>query len=345
MTPSVARPRITSIRPVWALAGGRVTFEGVNLVADMTVLPAVTLGGSPARIVRASSQAITVVVPTDAEGGHAPVRLEGALGETAFVELGYPVATGLHQVDSPVFDRDGALYVTHSGARGEQSPVALFRVGPDGFREPFVSGITNATSMAVSPDGRLYVSSRFEGTVYRIAPDGTYEATLTDLGVACGLAFSPDGTLYVGDRGGTIFRVPEGRGAKPFATIPPSVAAFHLAWGPDDALYVTSPTLATRDTVYRVDHAGKVESVCSRLGRPQGLAFDWSGALYVVEALAGVSGVYKVGQDGAATHVLAAGTVVGLAFDPGGGLVVVSSDTAYRFNLPLRPLDPGRHVG
>ena len=334
------RPRISSIRPVWALSGGRVTLEGTDLADDMTTLPAVRFGVNQARVARASSQAITVVVPAEAEGGHTPVRLQGAPGETAFVELGRPVATGLHQVDSPVIDDEGRLYLTYSGTRGEQSPVSLFRVGLDGFREPFVTGMTNATSMAFSPDGELHVSSRFEGTVYRVSADGTYETAATDLGVACGLAFSPDGTLYVGDRAGTVFRVARSGQATPFATIPASVAAFHLAWGPDDALYVSSPTLASRDSVYRIDRTGTVDSICSIFGRPQGLAFDSEGTLYVVEALAGVSGVYRVAQDGTATRVLTAGSVVGLAFDPAGGLVIVSSDTAYRFDLPLRPLKP-----
>lgn len=337
MTP---RPRISSIQPVWALSGGRVTLEGTDLADDLTALPAVNLGVNQARVACASAQAITVIVPPDAEGGHTPVRLEGAPGETAFVVLGQPVATGLHQVDSPAIDREGRLYLTYSGTRGEQSPVSLFRVAPDGFREPFVTGMTNATSMAFSPDGQLHVSSRFEGKVYRVASDGTYETAVTDLGVACGLAFSPDGALYVGDRAGTIFRVARSGATVPFATLPPSVAAFHLAWGPDDALYVSSPTLAPRDSVYRIDRTGKVDTVCSILGRPQGLAFDSEGTLYVVEALAGVSGVYRVAQDGTAARVLAAGSAVGLAFDPAGGLVVVSSDTAYRFDLPIRPLQP-----
>ena len=89
------------------------------------------------------------------------------------------------------------------------------------------------------------MSSRFEGTVFRLNADGTAEAFASDLGVACGLAFAPDGTLYVGDRTGTIFTVDRSGQATPFATLPPSVAAFHLALGPDGALYVSAPTLST----------------------------------------------------------------------------------------------------
>ena len=334
----MTQPRISSIQPLWAIPGGRVTIEGTDLVPDPTVLPTVSLGSRSARVVRASGRVVSVIVPDEVEGGHTAVRLEGALGETPFIELGVRIATGLHQVDSPAIDSEGRLYLTYSGARGEEAPVSLFRVGRDGFREPFVSGIMNATSLAFSPEGRLHVSSRFEGTVYRVASDGRHESLTTELGVACGLAFAPDGTLYVGDRSGTIFRVgPSGR-ANTFATLPASVAAFHLAWGPDDALYVTAPTLSSRDSVYRVDHRGSVDRIYSMFGRPQGLAFDSNGVLYVVEALAGLSGIFRIESDGSATRVLAASSLIGLAFEPAGGLVVVSTDSAYRFDLPLRPL-------
>ena len=35
--------------------------------------------------------------------------------------------------------------------------------------------------------------------------------------------------------------------------------------------------------------------------------------------------------------MLAAGALVGLVFDPAGGLVVTSNDTAYRVDTPIRP--------
>jgi len=236
-------------------------------------------------------------------------------------------------VDNPVFDRDGNLFVTYSGSRGQEAPVSVFRVTASGTREPFVSGIVNATSMAIGPDGRLYVSSRFDGAVYRIKEDGSHEQVAADLGVACGLAFDDEGAMYVGDRSGTIFRILDAR-ATPFATLPPSVAAFHLALGPDGALYVTGPTLSPYDALYRVSPDGEVSVVHGTFGRPQGLAFDREGALYVVDALAGSSGLYRVPLDGTPELVLAGPGLVGVAFDRHGSLVVVSNDTAYRLAPP-----------
>ncbi len=109
-----------------------------------------------------------------------------------------------------------------------------------------------------------------------------------------------DGTLFVGDRSGTIFKVDQDGKATTFASLPASVAAFHLAFGPDEAVYVTGPTLSSYDELYRIAPDGTVTTQDGRFGRPQGLAFDSNGDLFVVEALAGSSGLYRVAPNGVA---------------------------------------------
>jgi sugar lactone lactonase YvrE len=289
--------------------------------------------------VYASPSTITVLVPGGLDGGRTAVRVADVPGETALLEVGTPLATGLHQVDNPVFDRDGNLYVTYSGARGQDVPVSIFRVSPTGRRESYVSGIVNPTSITLDPSGQLFVSSRFEGSIYRVFPNGTHEPYAGDLGIACGLAFDRNGVLYVGDRSGTIFAVQPDRTVHTIATLPASVAAFHLAVGPDDCVYVSGPTLGPYDHVYRVDPAsGAIDKMYSGFGRPQGIAFDSQGALYVVEALAGSNGLYRVRPGGSAELVVAGQSLVGAAFNPKGGLVVTSNETAYRLDVPIRPL-------
>jgi len=327
---------VTRITPLQAIEGGRITVEGEGFVVDGPTLPDVRIGNASARVVSASPSRLAVIVPAGLDAGRAPVRIEGVAGATAFIDIAGPFAAGLHQVDNPVFDRHGNLYVTFSGTRGQQVPVSIFRVTPNGTRETFSSGIVNPTSMAIDPEDRLYVSSRFEGTVYRVAADGSVETFTTDLGIACGLAFAPDGTLFVGDRSGTVFRVDRAGRAEAFATLPPSVAAFHLARGPDGALYVTGPTLSSYDVLYRIDADGEVTPRYARFGRPQGLAFDESGTLFVIEALAGSSGLYRVPPEGEPELVLAGSGLVGVAFDHHGVVVVASNETAYRLP-PARP--------
>jgi sugar lactone lactonase YvrE len=327
----MSQTRVAAIQPLRAVEGGRITIVGQQLMNAGEGIPEVQVGGHAARVVFASSSAVSVIVPGEiADEGPAAVKLASVPGETAFVHVAAPLATGLHQVDSPTADADGNLYFTFSGTRGQQVPVSIYRVGPTGTRETFATGIVNPTSMAVDRDGQLYVSSRFESTVYRVDREGTVRVFASDLGVACGLAFASDGSLYVGDRSGTVFKVAGHGRAKAFATLPASVAAFHLAFGPDDVLYVTAPTLSTYDSLFRITPSGEVTALPYRFGRPQGLAVDASGVLFVVEALAGASGVYRIVEGRDPELYLAGPNLVGVTFGPDGSLVVCSNETAYR---------------
>lgn len=319
-----------------AVPGGRVSLVGGPFAIEER-LPSVHVGGIPAHLVFASSRQLTFIVPAGLEGGLVPVRLDEAPGTSALLEVGTVAATGIHQVDSPVIGTDGRLYVTCSGTRGQQTPVSVYRVHDNGLREVFVTGLTNATSLAIAPDGHLHVSSRFDGTVSRVDERGRVEVVASDLGIACGIAFTPHGTMFVGDRSGTVFRVDASGETTTFATLPPSLAAYHLAVGAAGVLYVAGPTSASSDPVYRIGPDGRVEVFATGFGRPQGLAVDAQGTLYVVEALAGVAGLYRVGPAGEAELVVSAPTLVGVTIDPAGGFVVASNDTAWRFSsLPTR---------
>jgi sugar lactone lactonase YvrE len=317
---------VTSLIPDRAVGRGRVTINGSGFAVDDAT--DVILRDTPVRVAFASSRRLVIIIPEEMEGGRAPVLLDGTT--VGHVVIGSIWATGLHQVDNPVFDRQGNLLVTYSGSRGQEAPVSVFRVTGAGTREPYVSGIVNATSMAFGPDGKLYVSSRFEGAVYRVAPDGTPEQVASDLGVACGIAFDQEGWMFVGDRSGTIFRVRDGR-ASAYAALPPSVAAFHLAMSPEDELHVTAPTLGTYDPIYKIDRRGQITTLSSSLGRPQGITFGPDGKLYVVDALAGSSSLHRLEADGSFTPMVAGATLIGVAFGPSGELVVASNETAYRF--------------
>jgi sugar lactone lactonase YvrE len=336
---------ISAVRPGWVVPGARVTVEGSHLPVPPDGPPHVLVGTLDAHVVAASHRALRIVVPTESEGGSTAIRIDELPGESALVEVARPLTTGVHQVDSPAFDRTGRLWLTHSGGRGSKTPVTLYRIGRDGAREPFQVDISNPTSLALGPDGAMYVSSRFEGQVYRVAPDDQVEVYATELGVPTGLAFASDGSLFVGDRSGSILRITADRNVEVFASLPPSVAAFHLAVGPDDCLYVSAPTLATHDVVYRITPDRLVDIVTDKLGRPQGLAFDRTGGLYVVDALAGAAGLFRVDRNDpqAQTELaLTAPALVGLAFDPEGGVVLASNESVWHLGVPMKPWIAGR---
>jgi hypothetical protein len=317
--------------PARAFEGGRVVVEAGAASFVVDPLPDVRVGGVAVRLTAASSRRFVFVAPADVEG-LVPIEVGDEREPLGFIELGRRVATGLHQVDGPVFDRAGNLYATVSGTRGQRVPVSIVKVGLDGTQQPLASGIVNATSLAFDPFGDLCVSSRFDGTVYRVKMDGTVEKIVSDLGIACGLAFTSDGTMYVGDRSGTLFRVNAAGRVFPFASLPPSIAAFHVAVDADEAVYVSGPTLSTCDVIHRVDRRGEIDVFAKGFGRPQGLAMDAAGALHVAEALAGASGIYRVGPDGRRELMLAGEGVIGLAFHPERGVAVSSAEHAYLFD-------------
>jgi sugar lactone lactonase YvrE len=323
---------------LWAVEGSRVTLAGEDFPID-PVLPHVRVGAAAARLVYASSTALAIVVPEGVDGGSTAVRVEECPGEAVFVEIGAAFASGVHQVDSPAYDRHGNLYVTYSGSRGQQAPVGIFRVRPDGTREPFVSDVPNPTSLTFDRHGRLYASSRFDGSVYAIESDGRATLFAGELGVACGLAFGPDDALYVGDRSGTVLRIERDGHAHRFATLPSSVAAFHLAFGPDQVLYVTAPTLDPADVIYRISPSGDVEVFAEGFGRPQGLAFDNQHHLFVVDAVAGGSTLYRLRLDNPSSRdvMLEGAPLIGVAFDPHGGAALAASETVYRLAADVRP--------
>ncbi len=108
------------------------------------------------------------------------------------------------------------------------------------------------------------------------------------------------------------------------------MAAFHLAIVPDGSVWVTAPTLSTYEPVYEVAPDGTVTTVEVRFGRPQGTAFDPNGNAFVVEVLAGASGLYRLPRDGPPELVLSGPNLIGVAFDSFGSVVVCSNETAFR---------------
>ena len=129
-----------------------------------------------------------------------------------------------------------------------------------------------------------------------------------------------------------------------FATIEPSVSAYHLAFGDDGNLYVTGPTTSSFDAVYQVDPHGHVEVFYRGLGRPQGLAFDTSGNLYVAASLHGRRGIVKITPDRQASLVVSGQNLVGLAFAPGKAVVLATNSGVLHLDWDIagRSLVPAR---
>jgi sugar lactone lactonase YvrE len=271
------------------------------------------------------------------------VRNQDGASNTLSLRIARQLSDGLHPVTSPVVSRSGMIFATISGPRGKQTPVSIVRVSPDRIGTPFVSGILNPTGLAFDPNGDLYVTSRAEGTVYRIDAGGEATTYAEGMGIATGAAFDAEGNLFVGDRSGTIFKItPNPTGGAPqifvYATLEPSVAAYHLAMGADGTLFVTAPSLSPNDCVWAIDREGAISAWYRGLGRPQGLALDAESNLYVAASLHGQRGIVRITPQGRAELVVSGYNLIGLAFSPLGTAVLATHDAVYDVDLGVEGL-------
>jgi sugar lactone lactonase YvrE len=328
------RPVIETISPPAAIAGGELQIRGKHLARSER--PRVTVGDVPAPIVIGSDSLVIVRVPEGAAVGEVVLRNGDEGTATYTCEIGLQLADSVHPVANPAIDRNGNIYTTFSGSRGQKTPVSVYRIDLNYSLKPFLSDIMNATGLAFDRDGLLYVSSRYEGIVYQVTPGGQMTVYVEGMGVATGLAFDQEENLYVGDRSGTIFKISRDRQIYVFATLEPSIAAYHLAFGPDGYLYVTGPTTSSFDCVYRISPAGDTEVFYRGLGRPQGLAFDAEGRLYVAASLAGRKGVVRIDPDRRAELFLSGPNIVGLAFTPSRAMIVATNNAIYRVDVGIR---------
>lgn len=331
------KPQIERLAPAAAIAGGELRIHGRGFTRTNHGAPQVWFGESEGSVVIASDDLLVATVPEGAVSNSVRVVTDGDESSPAPVEIGVPIADNLHPVANPVVDAEGNIYVTFSGRRGQKVPISLYKIDRQFTVKPLLSDLMNATGLALDSNGQLYVSSRHEGVVYQVNPDSQKTAYAEGMGVATGIAFDADDNLFVGDRSGTVFKIGRDRQIFVFATLEPSVAAYHLAFGPDRHLYVTGPTTSSHDSVYRISEAGAVSVFYRGLGRPQGLGFDAEGNLYVAASLQGRRGIVRVTRDGQAELVISGNNLVGLSFAPPalGGLILATSSELYHLKWPV----------
>ncbi len=335
-------PRIEAVAPALALAGGEIRITGSGLRPQELHRPKVQFGEVEGSVVVSSDAFLVARVPEGATSGPVVVAADGHVSNAHTVKVAVPIAENLHPVTNPALDAEGNLYVTFSGSRGQKVPVAIFKIDTNYAVKPFVVEMMNATSLAFDRQGQMYVSSRYDGAVHRVASNGALTTYAEGMGVATGIAFDREESLYVGDRNGTIFKIGRDQQMFVFATLEPSVSAYHLAFNPEGDLFVTGPTTSSFDRVYKIDPHGTVSTFYKGLGRPQGLAFDVEGNLYVAASLSGKRGIVKITPEGKANLEVAGQGLVGLAFAPGRSVILATTNAVHHLawniqGLPLLP--------
>ena len=332
------RPHIDAVHPAAALPGGEIRITGKALRPVELRRPRVQFGEVEGSVLISSDDFLVARVPEGAVSGPVVVSTNGHVSNPHQVKVAVQITDNVHPVTNPALDAEGNIYVTFSGSRGQKVPIAIFKIDTNYNSKPFLADMMNPTSIAFDRTGQMYVSSRYDGTVYRVAPNGTMSSYAEGMGIATGIAFDREQNLYVGDRSGTIFKIGRYRQIFVFATLEASVSAYHLAFAPSGDLFVTGPTTSSFDPVYKIDPHGTVSNFYRGLGRPQGLAFDVNGNLYVAASLGGKRGIVKITPEARATLEVSAQNLVGLAFAPGRSAVLATTSSLHRLAWDIQGL-------
>ena len=323
------KPNIERVTPSAAIPGGEIVIQGSGFENGNHSRPHVVFGEAEGGVTFAASRQLVARVPAGASGGTVRVATTHGDSGPAPMRVGVRIADNLHPVANPAVDAEGNIYVTYSGQRGQKVAVSLYKVTANYQIKPFVADLVNPTGLALDRAGALYVSCRHDGTIHKVTPDGRSQQWIEGMGIATGLAFDKDQNLFVGDRSGTIFKISPDRQVFVFATLEPSIAAYHLAFSPAGELYVSGPTTSSFDHIARVDRQGQVSVFFRGLGRPQGLAFDRHGNLYVAASHSGRRGIVRITPGGQADLALSGTGLVGLALLTTGRAVLTTTDALF----------------
>ena len=335
--PPASRPQIAQVSPHAAIAGGEFQIRGKGFAkADR---PRVMIGDVGAPLIIGSDSFVIARVPEGATAGELVIESGKQASEAWACDIGVPIADNLHPVGNPAIDALGNIYTTFSGSRGQKVPVAVFKIDLNFNMKPFLNDLMNATGLALDAEGLLYISSRYDGFIYQTAPSGNMAVYVEGMGVATGIAFDRQHNLYVGDRSGTIFKINPERQIFVHATLEPSPAAYHLAVDAAGTLYVSGPTLSSNDAIWAIKPNGDARAWYRGLGRPQGLALDRDGNIFVAACLHGQRGVVRVTPRGEATLVLSGVNIVGLAFSPLGTVILATNDAVFDVDLGVEGLN------
>src|SRR6267143_391168 len=292
-------PHIERVAPAAAIPGGEITIHGRGFVSGAQPRPVVRFGEAEASIALASENRLVARVPEGANGGVVRVATAGHESQPHPVHIGLQIADNLHPVANPAVDLDGNIYVTFSGPRGQRVPVSLYKITANYSVKPFITSLMNPSGLALDRMGNLFVSCRSDGTVFKI---------------------SPSREIFV------------------FATLEPSIAAYHLAFHPSGDLYVSGPTTSSFDRIHRITQGGDVSVFFRGLGRPQGLALDRDGNLYVAGSYGGRRGIVRITPQAQADIVLSGSGIVGMALQPSGRAILATTDALFTLDWDVRGL-------
>ncbi len=189
----------------------------------------------------------------------------------------------LHSANGFTFDRHDRLYV--ASGPGSQL-VVMDRHGRVLDRFGNADGVDGADDVAVAPDGEVYWTEPFSGTVKKLTAGGGIVPIAQLPPGANGITISPDGRIYVNTTilSDTLWEVyPDGAAPRLIAQDLGFPNAMDV--GPDGFLYI--PSWVVHKTVLKVNpDTGETTTAATGFQAPLSVRFDPRGRLHVLDQIA-----------------------------------------------------------
>ena len=264
-------PRIEAAMPDAALPGGEIEIRGTQLGSVRSRLPVAVLDGIVAPVLLSRSNRMIVRIPEDVQTGRLEIRQNGQSSNTIRLKIARLITGNLHPVGNPAVDAEGNIFSTDSGPRGQKTAVSVYRITP-----------TGRDAALGERDYQCHRAGNRCPGISRTCPRGWMArctASLRRALLRCmprvwesppGLRSIPPAISTWAIAAEPSSRLRQDRQIFVFATLEPSIAAYHLAFGLDGTLFVTAPSTSSYDSIYAIDQAGVVRVYYRGLGPPAG---------------------------------------------------------------------------
>jgi len=335
---SESKITIAGIKPPVGISGGDVTMYCSGLNPFDLEEDSLHFCGSEPLIEAASTNKIVAHIPDKISNEEVYIVQDGVKSNVFKFHISPLIASILHNVDNPAISKEGKIYATFSGSKGQITPASIFAIDHTTHKVPFISGIINATSLLIGHDGFLYISSRYDGKIYKSELSGEYKLFSQGLGEAFGMAMDSLGNLFVGDRTGTVFKIDKTGRADVFASLPSSNIAYHLAIDSKDELFITVPMQIGENIIYNITPDGSVSEFYSDMMEFHGIAVDKNDNIFVAVTNRDKGAIHMIDRKTKENWKVVSGEeIVGLAFDDTGNLYFSTFSRIYFLDKKFIP--------